>query len=995
MTRSIVISVGCAVAAACSVGAQDRRPADGPLSPEAALASFELEPGYRIELAAAEPLIRDPVAMAFDEHGRLYVVENRGYPGPLEGAPQAAPEGAIALLEDSDNDGRFDRRRDFAAGLTYPNGIMPWNGGVFVTCAPDLLYLKDTDGDGAADERRVVLTGFSTSRTPQIRFSHPTLGIDNWVYLTSGLNGGRVMAPDRPERPPVEFTTSDSRFDPFTHAFELTGGRSQYGLTFDDYGRRFTCSNRHPVWHVVLEPRYLQRTPHLAHSETVQEVSAVGAQAFVWPITADMTTASFMPSLMSAPHAGTFTAASGVHIHRGDALPDGHRGSLFICESAQNLVQRQVRSADGVTFTSRPAQAGREFLVSRDSWFRPVFATNGPDGALYVVDMYRKFIDHPQYVPEQSRALLDFESGKERGRIYRIAARDWNRPGAPVNLGRMSPRELSQALEHPNAWWRDTAQRLLAERRERRAVPHLRAVAEAGRTGTARIHALWTLDGLGALEGGDIAEALQDPDAAVRENAVRLAEPRLAGSPDLLAAVLRLAGDPGDRVRFQVALALGESDDPAAVGALASIARRDGADRWMRAAILSSLRDRSHAFLRAFVASPPPATPTRAAVMQDLGQLFGAAESSDRCVELIHEIAAPGAEVGWQPAALTGVAEGLRSRGLGDEHRTALMTLLSADSPPALAARRRVAAIVSRSAELARDEHAPAEWRLAAIAFMGHTDYPLSGKTLDALLTPQHPSVIQVAAARALSQLPGREAPARLVERDRWRGFTPEVREAALSALLANERQIPVLLSALENGSIPVTALGPSRRSRLVNHRNGSIQARARAVFAVVDAGDRIRAYEQLRAKVLGLSGSVARGKQVFVLRCASCHAADATGGQLAPELRGMHNQPADAILLHTLVPDYEITPGYQAYVVETRDGRTIVGRIESEAPNSLTLRDASSQPHVILRSQAASIVASPNSLMPSELERVLSQQDLADLIAYLKSAPATRGGRR
>ena len=280
---------------------------------------------------------------------------------------------------------------------------MAWNGGVFVTCAPDLLYLKDTNGDGIADERRVVLTGFDATRTPQIRFSHPTLGIDNWMYLTSGLAGGRVAVPDHPERPPVVFATSDSRFNPVTLAFELTGGQGQYGLTFDDYGRRFTCSNRRPVMHAVLEPRYLKRNPHLAFSGTVEDVSAVGARATVWPTSGDTTTASFMPSLMSAPHVGTFTAASGVHIHRGDALPSGDRDSIFICESAQNLVQRQVRSPNGVTFTSRPAQTGRDFLSSRDTWFRPVFAANGPDGALYIVDMYPQ--DHrPPTVPSRSRA---------------------------------------------------------------------------------------------------------------------------------------------------------------------------------------------------------------------------------------------------------------------------------------------------------------------------------------------------------------------------------------------------------------------------------------------------------------------------------------------------------------------------------------------------------------------------------------------------------------
>jgi putative membrane-bound dehydrogenase-like protein len=981
------------VALLCAAGGVSgfQRGQAGPLAADEALASFELEPGYRIELAAAEPLIRSPVAIAFDERGRMFVVENRGYPDPLDGSAPAAPRGVVALLEDTDRDGRFDTRTDFATGLTYPNGVMPWDGGVFVTCAPDLLYLKDTNGDGVADVRRVVLTGFAATRTGQIRFSHPTLGLDNWMYLTGGLNGGRVTAPDHPERPAVEFTNSDSRFNPVTSAFELTGGQGQFGQTFDDYGRRFICDNRHPVWHAVLEPRYLSRNPHLASSTTVQEVAKSGADALVWPLSADMTTASFIPALMSAPHAGTFTAASGVHIHRGDALPRGHEGSLFICESAQNLVQRQIRSASGVTFTSRPARQGAEFLASRDNWFRPVFSANGPDGALYIVDMYRKVIDHPQYVPEGSRALLDFEAGRERGRIYRVVARGWTRDARPIDLGRMSAAELSRTLEHSNAWWREAAQRLLVERGDPGAIPRLRTLAATGRSDVARIHALWTLDGLRALDATDIATALEDRQAPVRENAVRLGEARLPASADLRTRVVRLAEDPDDRVRFQVALALGETDDPRAIPALASIARRDGDQPWMRVAILSAIKNRSNAFLESFVSSPSSSAAVKAAVMRDLGQLFGTGETTERCLDLILQIVEPSPELGWQLAALSGIAQGVRARGLGGDSRSAFMTLLAADSPKARLASERVEALLLRASATALDQAASADVRLAAVTLLGQTDYRLAGKTLETLLAPRSSSELQGAAVRALAQLPGRDGTAYLVEPARWAAFTPQLREAVLSALMAEERHLLLLLDAVDSRSIAVTAVGPSRRTRLMTHRNPAIQQRARALFAVIGSADRMQVYEALRASVLKRTGNPANGKPIFDSRCATCHAFDGAGGRLGPDLSGIRNQPADAILLHALVPDYEIAPGYDAYIVETRDGQTIFGRLESEAPNSLTLRDASSQQHVILRSTVIRMSAAKNSLMPNELERGLSDQDLADLLGYLKRDSVAR----
>jgi putative membrane-bound dehydrogenase-like protein len=986
----------CAASSALVLGGGRGQTAAGtrserPLSPAESLAGFELEAGYRIELAAAEPLIQSPVAMAYDERGRMYVVENRGYPGPLEGADDDSPAaGVVALLEDTDRDGRFDKRTDFARGLHYPNGVMPWDGGVFVSAAPDLLYLRDTSGDGVADERRVVFTGFDVSRTSQLRFSHPTLGLDNRVYLTSGLAGGRVTSPAHPERPAVVLGTNDSRFDPMTLAFEVTGGQGHYGHTFDDYGRRFTCSNRRPVMHVVLEAGDLQRNPNLPFSQTVEDVSPAGAQAAVWPISGDTTTASFIPSLMSAPHAGSFTAASGVHVHRGDALPAAGRGSVFICESAQNLVQRQVLTPNGVTFSSRAARPGRDFLASRDTWFRPVFATNGPDGALYIVDMYRRIIDHPQYVPEQSRALLDFAPGRDRGRIYRFVASVWKEPPESFSPLLMSAPQLAHTLAHPNAWWRETAQRLIVERRDRAAIPALRDVAVTSAGAVARVHALWTLDGLEALDAADIERALRDPEAGVRENAVRLAATRTV-SAEVASRLLPLVDDAADRVRLRLALALGETDDPRAIGALATLARRDGAQQWMRAAILSSVRDRTTEFIRAFTGSPASSVAAKALVMRDAGQMLCATHPREDCLDLVARITESSAAFGWQPAALSGVAQGLRTNDPVSRSQSPLMTLIAGDSAQVRSVRARLDAVLARTSALALDDKARVEERLAAIALLGQTDAATAAATLTELLAPRHSVELQTAAIKGIAQLRDAAAAARLVDAGRWQTFTSPLREAVMSALLADDGLTPVLLDAVERGAVAATAVGPLRRSRLMNHRDPAIEKRARMLFAVVESGDRMQAYEQTRAAVATRTGNAANGRKVFTTQCASCHAVDGAGGQVGPDLTGIRHQPADAILLHVLVPDYEISAGYQAYVVETRDRRTLVGRLESEAPNSLTLRDGAAQQHVILRRDIAAISASTHSLMPPEFERVMSPQEMADLIAYLKADPRPR----
>lgn len=955
-----------------------------PLTPEQALKSFKIETGLQIELVAAEPLVIAPVAMAFDERGRLFVVENRGYPtGPGAGKP---PAGMIALLEDSDGDGRFDKRTTFAHNLTFPNGIMPWRGGLLVTCAPDIIFLKDSDGDGRADLREVVLTGFDDSNTTQLRVSHPTLGPDNWVYVTSGLTGASKVRRPNATNPPIELRT-DVRFRPDTWEFEAADGRGQFGMTFDDFGHRFHCMNRVHVQHVVLPSRYLRRNPALAFTETVQNVPETmvaeplpghGSAARIFPVSKNITTAD--------SHAGTFTAACGVTIYRGTGLPDDYYGNVLACDPTGNLVHRDTLIPAGATFSARRASQTGELLASTDDWFRPVSLALGPEGALYVCDMYRKTIEHPIYLPGELRKHTDFESGKDKGRIYRISSAKKAASRNNTLFAKATTPELCRALNHPNGWQRDTAHRLLLERSDPAMTSILRSFFASGTKSSApgRVFALHLLDRLAALDEPALLRALADAHSGVRENAAMLAESRAQSSPAIIEKLLSLADDPEPHVRFHSALSLGLTpiSGTAATEALGKVALQGAADKWTRAAVLSSVSKRELPFARSCSTAllregaDPSARPGIIALAQEIGQLLGTAQidaTTDKKVTWLLgnvETVLP-----WQIAAFNGFLAASEKRAIRiDPKGYGASSLLP----------HQIGALESKARTLALDRAATSEIRQASIDLLGRLGSAGAENLLLQTLDPREPTPVQISAVRALGRSKGETVAASLLESSRWQSYSPPVREAVLDTIVTANRHLPALFTAIESGKIPAGVVNSNRRKQLLQNKDTVIRERAVTIFKSSGPGDRMKVFEDHKS-VLAMTGASANGRDIFRKQCAVCHRLDQDGIPVGPDLFSMRNQSKETILLHIIVPEFEMMPGFANYLVETHDGRSLSGIIAAETPHAITLRRALNEEDSIARTNIASIASSGLSLMPQELEKNMTRQELADLLAYLK----------
>ena len=944
----------------------------------AARKAIRVVDGFQVELVAAEPLVASPVAMSFDADGRLYVAEMRDYPESPE-----AQLGRIRLLEDTDGDGRFDKSSVFVEGLSWPTSVVCYDGGVFIAAAPDILFCKDTNADGRADVRDVVFTGFGRSNVQGL-LNSLTWGLDNRIHGATSSAGAQVRPGDAPHAAQLVLSGRDFSFDLRSLKLQSESGGGQHGLTFDDWGRKFVCSNSDHIQAVMCEDRYLARNPRAEAPSPRVSIAEDGPQAEVFrtsPIEAwrilrtRLRVAGAVPGPIEGGGrpAGYFTGATGITIYRGDAWPEKYRGQAFVGDVGSNLVHRKRISRAGVGFTARRIDESSEFLTSSDIWFRPVGFANAPDGTLYVMDMCRETIEHPASLPPQIKKHLDLASGRERGRIYRIVPQGFKQPKLP-KLSSVPIGELVAKLESQNGWSRDTAARLLYERQDPAAVEGLVKLANTSESALARLYALHALDGLAALDEASILESLGDAEPKVREHAVRLAETLIASSSDVREALLKMTGDDDLRVRYQLAFTLGEVSGADRNRALARLAMRNPADPWLRVAIWSSLSNGADEVLSQLLGNQELSrTSAGLGLLAAVARQVAMQDGQNGVAAALVAVANPTDNRALvSPAASAAVIRGLmQGQGGGGKFKV----------PPKLAGQ--FEQILSAARDLVVDSDKAADERAEAIGLLALLPPIEARKLYSKLLRPAEPPVVQFSVLKTLRGQTDDASAAVVIEA--WPTLSPQVRGEALETLFSRAKWFPPILSAIEAGTISPAEIDPARIKAFAMHKDANLRARAAKLFDSGGAAKRPEVVDAYR-KCLETAGDPTRGKAVYQKHCAACHKAEGVGHEIGPNLAALRNRGAEAILIGVLDPNREVNPQYVNYLVATKAGRLLTGLVAGESAASITLRRGEGASDTVLRADVEELRSSGVSLMPEGFEKQIDAAAMADLIAYLLS---------
>lgn len=967
-----------------------------PLDPAESQKHYTMPEGFKLELFAAEPQIGKPIAMTWDERGRLWIAETVDYPNEMQRKGEGRDR--IRICEDTDGDGKADKFTVFAEKLSIPTSLICINGGVVVHQAPETLFLKDTNGDDVADEKKVLFSGWSTGDT-HAGPSNLNYGFDNWLYGMVGYAGfeGRIGG----ER--QSFRTGFYRFRPDGSKFEFlrNTNNNSWGVGFSEDGVLFgSTANGNPSEYMPIPNRYY---------EAVRGWSS----SVLGGISGSPNFAPSTENIRQVDHHGKFTAAAGHALYTARNYPREYwNRTAFVAEPTGHLLATFVMEPQGAGYRSKMAWSQ---LASDDEWAAPIMAEVGLDGNVWVIDWYNYIVQHnPTPAGFQNGKGNAYETplrDKKHGRIYRLVHQD-AKPVAALSLHNASPEKLVETLANNNLFWRRNAQRLLIERGQDDVVPALlkltqdQKVDEIGLNPGA-MHALWTLHGLGALVAKNVSNveavtaALQHPSAAVRRAAIQVL-PREAAQTSQIA---KLVSDRDPQVRMAALLALAESP-PSPVAAEAIVAALSDnqvlQDRWLLDAATAAAARHDVAVLGLLASQGDKATKNPAALhrVAIVAEHLARGASNESVATLLKSL--PTASATTSDTVIAGLLKGWPKNktpelSAADEKTLGeLFTKLSPGGRAALislADRWQNKSLEKYTAEIAagfiktvQDTEAGDAERVAAgtqLVEFKRSDAAVVETLLSQLNAKTSPDL-----GRGLIEAVGKSETADAGEAivTHLGAITPQVRPTAIRVLLSRGDWTLALIQGIEQGKLQFSDLALDQRQALAVHPDQKIADRAKKLLAAgggLPNPDRQKVLDELLPLTKEKGDSVA-GKVIFKAQCSKCHTHSGEGAKVGPDLTGMAVHPKHELLTHIIDPSRSVEGNFRVYTAATEDGRVLTGLLASETKTAIELIDAEGKKQTILREDVEELVASPKSLMPEGFEKQVSKKDLSNLLEFL-----------
>lgn len=966
------------------------------------LSTFEIEDGFQIELMAMEPLISDPVDMEIDEQGRWFVVEMHSYPLDLSGT------GKVKQLIDTDHNGIPDSSIVFMDSLILPTGIMRWQKGFLVTDPPDVLYLEDTNNDGKADIKEIVLTGFAQSN-PQHNVNNPVYGIDNWIYLSHegaveskgyndilGDKGSEVHFPRLAKNSKLSQNANGMgvRFKPSEGLIETQAASGQFGHTFDPWGHHFLTSNADHLFHEVIGASYMKRNKNLLIGSGRVYLPKSGKGFEIYPITEN-------PNHQLLTDIGMITSACGITWYNGGLFPNEYNNTIFTAEPVHNIVHVDKIVDKGATFESINLIESKEFLASKDSWFRPVNHYIGPDGAIYILDYHRKVIEHPEWLSEEVINSGDLYVGKDKGRIYRISPKGTPAPDFldKINLNSYTISELIGLLNNSNSWWRTHAQRLLMDRKDPSITAELSKSIGTKLNEFGKVHAMWILNDKGAMTAQMLLALLDDPSPNIREQAIKLSEKRLSNSDQLVRKLLAMKNDENTKVRYQLLLTLGELDSDVSGNVRTEMIFNDITNEWMQYAALSAKQiDLAQLFSTSTKEFARKESPHNALFLSRISEVMSRAADSNSLNDFLFSTLSSSNEEWYVPIILDGISNSLsrnKDISLNKKNIALLETKFRIETKPQIRTKSielldRIGYyknqnnnLVQTAKQVSNNSNSDALFRADALRIIARTNADQHLELFNDILLNEKNTEIRSAAIDAFDYTTGTAALHQLMSL--WPNLLPDERNKCIGIIVKKDEGKILLLTAIQSNEINTTSIPWPRKVQLLNSYNSEVRELARSVLSGNELStDSI--WNEYKTS-LSLIGSALSGENIFKRSCGICHQKSGTNGiAFGPDLASLQNRSKSALLLDILQPNRSIADGYEFWQLELNSGNNVSGIIISEGPSSLTIKMVGGQEQTIDRNDIKSLHASENSVMPTNLQTQISQQQMADLLAYLKN---------